>query len=93
MCSIPDAGSVEEQKALFVKAGELLAPNCFISTLSRAASPASTPVEDQPVQIQLDERTLAVLQNKGKKLKDYKHIKQKVEEHVKGLNDQSVRER
>lgn len=83
---------MEEQKALFVKAGELLAPKCFMSTLSRPVS-AVTEEDQSVIQTQLDDRTLAMLQDKEKRLKDYNHAKQNTEEHVKRLNGQNSRER
>ena len=55
-----------------MKAGELLAPDCFIHTLAR-------PTERNGRKLSHEQQ----LQEMGRKLKDYELMKQQVEEHAK----------
>ena len=60
-----------------MKAGELLAPDCFKHTLARHT-------EESGRRLSCDQQ----LQEKGRKLKDYELMKQQVEEHAKTVVEQ-----
>ena len=60
-----------------MKAGELLAPDCFKHTLAR-------PTEESGGKLSREQQ----LQEKGRKLKDYELMKQQVGEHAKTVVEQ-----
>ncbi|XP_064381874.1 cilia- and flagella-associated protein 46-like [Halichondria panicea] len=88
------SGGGGELRSLLVKAGELLAPNQFLQTLS---SPSNIPVNRLIDQInassELSSRTLVAVEEKGKKLADYCLAKELVGEHLKSMDKQEDRQR
>lgn len=67
----------EDLRSILVKAGELLAPDCFKHTLAR-------PTERNGGKLSREQQ----LQEMGRKLKDYELMKQQVEEHTKAAMEQ-----